>query len=205
MPFIPAYRIVTPQLVLRCYNPCDAPLLAAAITESLEHLRPWMPWAASEPESVEVKISHLRRFRANFDQDVEYVFGIFNLQETRLLGGTGLHRRVGPNALEIGYWIHKDYLNRGFATEASAALTRVAFELHRVERVEIHCATENVRSAAVPRKLGYTHEATLKDRSTFYDHKCDQLVWSLFAGDYPHSPAAQLEIAAYDAAERRIV
>lgn len=204
MPAI-AYHIVTPQLVIRCYNPADAPLLATSVTESLEHLRPWMPWVASEPEPIEAKIERLRRMRANFDLGHDYVYGIFNPQEKRLLGGTGLHTRIGDDALEIGYWIHTDFINRGYATETSAALTKVAFEVNKVERVEIHCAAENVRSAAVPRKLGYTHEATLKKRSFANGHKCDQLVWSLFAEDYPASPAAKLEIAVYDAAERRIL
>jgi RimJ/RimL family protein N-acetyltransferase len=201
----PAYRIVTPQLVLRCYNPADATLLAASITESLEHLLPWMPWAAAEPEPIQVKIERLRRFRANFDLGHDYVYGIFNPQENRLLGGTGLHPRIGANALEIGYWIHKDYIGRGYATETSAALAKVAFEVNKVERVEIHCAVENVRSAAVPRKLGFSHEATLKKRSFANGRNCDQMVWSMFAEDYPASPVAQLEIAAYDAAERRIL
>lgn len=201
----PAYRIVTPQLVLRCYDPADAPLLAASVTESLEHLLPWMPWAAAEPEPLQTKIERLRRFRANFDLGHDYIYGIFNPQEKRLLGGTGLHTRIGDQALEIGYWIHKDYIGRGYATETSAALAKVAFEVHHVERVEIHCAVENVRSAAVPRKLGFHHEATLKNRSFANGHKCDQMVWSLFADEYPVSPVAKLEIAAYDAAERRIL
>ncbi len=202
---VPAYRIVTPQLVLRCYNPADAPLLAAAISESIEHLLPWMPWAADEPEPLQAKIERLRRFRANFDLDRDFVYGIFTPQEKRLLGGTGLHPRIGNNALEIGYWIHKDYIGRGYATETSAALTKVAFEINKVERVEIHCAVENARSAAVPRKLGFRHEATLKDRSFANGHTCDQMVWSMFASEYPASPVAKLEIAAYDAAERRIL
>lgn len=201
----PAYRIVTPQLVLRCYNPSDAPLLATAITESIEHLLPWMPWAAAEPEPLQAKIERLRRFRAQFDLGQDFIYGIFNPQEKRLLGGTGLHPRIGNNALEIGYWIHKDFVGRGYATETAAALTKVAFEVNGVERVEIHCAVENLRSAAVPRKLGFHHEATLKNRSYAHGRQCDQMVWTLFAKDYPSSPAAQLEIAAYDAAERRIL
>lgn len=205
MLFMPAYRVVTPRLVLRCYNPSDAPLLAAAVTESLEHLLPWMPWAAAEPESLEIKVERLRRFRANFDLGNDFVFGIFPPQEERLLGGCGLHPRIGNNALEIGYWIHKDAINHGIATEVTAALSRVAFEVNRVERVEIHCAVENVRSASVPRKLGYTHEATLRERGSFNGRKADSMLWSLFAEDFPASPAAKLEIAVFDAAERRIL
>jgi RimJ/RimL family protein N-acetyltransferase len=200
----PAYRIVTPQLVIRCYNPADAPLLAASITESIEHLLPWMPWAAAEPEALDIKIERLRQFRAKFDLGQDFIYGIFNPQENRLIGGTGLHTRIGADALEIGYWINKNDLNHGYATETSAALTKVAFEINRVKRVEIHCAVENLRSAAVPRKLGYTHEATLRKRSFANGQLSDSMVWSLFADEYPATLSAKLEIAAYDAAERRM-
>ena len=203
--YSPAYRVVTPRLVIRCYNPADASLLEKSITESLDHLLPWMPWAAAEPEPLASRVERLRHMRANFDQNIEYVFGIFNPQESSLLGGTGLHQRVGAGALEIGYWIHKDYVNQGYATETSAALTKIAFEILKVDRVEIHCSVENVSSAAVPRKLGFTHEATLRKRSFANGHLSDQMIWSLFIDDYPTTPSAKLECAAYDAAERRIL
>ena len=199
----PAYRIVTPQLVIRCYNPTDAPMLAKSVNESLQHLLPWMSWAAAEPEPLDAKVERLRGMRSDFDLGQQFVYGIFNPLQDRLLGSSGLHTRIGSSALEIGYWIHKDYINHGYATETSAALTRVAFEIHKVERVEIHCSVENTRSAAVPRKLGFTHEATLRNRSFAYGQPSDQMIWSLFADEYPNSPSAQLEIAAYDAAERR--
>ena len=65
-------------------------------------------------------------------------------------------RASGPEALEIGYWIRADAVGQGYATESTAALTRVAFEVVDVERVEIRCVPENRASAAIPRKLGYS-------------------------------------------------
>ena len=51
----PAYRIETKRLVVRCYDPSDAPLLAESVSENVEHLRPWMPWVYSEPEPMEAE------------------------------------------------------------------------------------------------------------------------------------------------------
>jgi RimJ/RimL family protein N-acetyltransferase len=180
-------------------------LLEKSVKESLEHLLPWMPWAAAEPEPLDTKVERLRRMRANFDLGHEFVYGIFNPQQNRLIGGTGLHPRIGSNAFEIGYWIHKDDINHGYASEASAALTKVAFEIYKVSRVEIHCSVENVRSAAVPKKLGFTHEATLRNRSFAYGKPSDQMIWTLFAEEYPDTSSANLKIAAFDAVERRIL
>src|SRR5688500_1778869 len=101
----PAYRIETPRLVLRCWQPADAPLLAAATAASVEHLRPWMPWIQQEPEELEAKVQRLRAFRARFDTDVDYVYAIFSPDEREVIGGTGLHPRIGEGGLEIGYWI----------------------------------------------------------------------------------------------------
>jgi hypothetical protein len=58
--------------VIRCYEPKDAPMLAASVTESLEFLRPWLPWVHVEPEPVESKVRTLRRFRAEFDLQKDY-------------------------------------------------------------------------------------------------------------------------------------
>lgn len=201
----PAYRIETERTVLRCWQPADAPLLAAAIEASLDHLQAWMPWAADEPKSLEDRAGLLRMFRAAFDRDEEYVYGIFNREESAVLGGTGLHSRGDGNSLEIGYWIHAGHINRGLATEISAALTKVAFAIHRVEWVEIHCDPNNVRSAAIPHKLGYTHEATLrKRRTTPQGRKEGTMIWSIFVDEFPNSPGAGAAITAYDALGRKI-
>ena len=51
MKTLPA-RIETDRLVLRPWTTDDAEALGVAITESLDHLRPWMPWTAAEPVSL---------------------------------------------------------------------------------------------------------------------------------------------------------
>jgi len=165
---------------------------------SIEHLLPWMPWAANEPTDLDTKIGLLRRFRGQFDLGQDFVYGIFDRDETEALGGTGLHTRLGTDAREIGYWVRADRINQGIAAETAAALTRVVFEIDRLDRVEIHCDADNVRSAAVPRKLGFTHEATLHKRRVAGKVR-DTLVWTLLAEDYPASPAARVEIEAFDA------
>ena len=205
-PASPAYRIETERLVVRCWDPRDAALLKEAVDSSLDHLRRWMPWAHREPQSVEAKVALLRSFRGRFDLDEDFVYGIFDADERRVLGGTGLHVRVGAHAREIGYWIRADAEGRGYVTEAVAALTRVGFELDRLERIEIHCEPANVRSAGVPRRLGYVHEATLRGRvRDAGDRPRDVLVFTMFADAYPSSPAADAVAAAFDAAGARLL
>lgn len=203
---VPAYRIHTPRLVLRCWQPADAPLLADAVTESLDHLRPWMPWAHAEPEPLEARVQRLRAFRAQFDTDQDYIYAIFTPDEREVVGATGLHPRAGEGTLEIGYWVSVRHVGQGYATEAAAALTRVAFEINGVERMEIRCAPANQASAAVPRKLGYTHEATLRANVREPDGSMrDTVLWSLLRRDYAASPSAAAQLRAFDAAGRPLL
>jgi RimJ/RimL family protein N-acetyltransferase len=200
----PAYRIVTPRLCLRCWHPEDAAGLKAAVDASRDHLSPWMPWAQEET-TLQAHIDRLRKVRGQFDLGEDFVYGVFSRNESLVLGSSGLHTRVGKLAREIGYWIHVDHIGQGYATETSAALTKVAFEIEGMDRAEIHCDPANLASASIPKKLGYNHEATLHRRLHWSaENVVDSMVWTIFAKEYPQSPAAQLEIQAFDAAGREI-
>ena len=203
----PPYRIETPRLVLRCWDPRDAPLLKDALDSSLDHLRPWMPWARYEPEPLEAKVDLLRRFRGWFDLGQDFVYGIFSRDESEVVGGTGLHTRVGDDAFEIGYWIRVSRTGEGLATEAAAALTRVAFDVCEVDRVEIRVDPANDRSLAVPQKVGFAEEARLRRRlppSEGQDGLRDVVVFTLFRSALPESPVASVELEAFDAAGSRL-
>lgn len=202
----PAYRVETERLVVRCFQPSDAALLKAAVDASLDALRPWMPWALQEPQTVEAKVAMLRRFRAAFDSDSDFAYGAFDREEREAMGSSGLHPRVGAEAMEIGYWVHAAHHGKGFATEIAGALTRVGFELHGLERIEIRCAPNNARSIAVARKLGYSHDGTLRDRVRDSDGKLrDAMIWSMLAREYSGSAAAQLPVRAFGAAGERLL
>jgi RimJ/RimL family protein N-acetyltransferase len=201
------YGIRTKRLLIRCYELADAPALKEAIDASLDHLRPWMPWAHAEPQSLEEKVALLRGFRGRFDLGDDFVYGVFDPDGPTVLGGTGLHTRAGEDALEIGYWIRASRIGEGLATELSAALTRVAFEVCGVDRVEIRVDPANERSAAVPRKLGFREEATLRRRLPAGEdgEPRDVIVFTLFRDGFAGSPAAGAQVEAFDALGKRVL
>ncbi|WP_437297687.1 GNAT family N-acetyltransferase [Sorangium sp. So ce426] len=175
----PPDRILTARLTLRAWRPEDAPLIREAIDTSLAHLRPWMPWAAHEPSSMEATTALLEKFRDDFTEGRDFHYGIFTRDERAVLGGTGLHPRIGPGAIEIGYWLRATATRCGYATEAVAGLTRVALEELGVSRVEIRCDPRNTASAAVPRRLGYRHVTTLEANAlTPAGEPRDTMVWA---------------------------
>lgn len=200
-----SYKIITDRCIIRCYQPKDAPLLKEAIDKSLDYLLPWMPWAKFEPETLEKKIERLRNYRGQFDLGQDFIYGIFDIEETVLIGSTGLHTRVRGNAREIGYWISKEYAGQGYATEITLALTKVGFEIEGLDRIEIHCAEDNIPSRKIPQKLGYVLEAVLKNRSTDSEGNLqNNMIWTMFKEDYYQSNLSKQSIKVFDAMDRPI-
>jgi RimJ/RimL family protein N-acetyltransferase len=140
---------------LRFFTADDAPAVAAAVGASLEHLRPWMPWANEQSAQTEFQRERLRKLPALAARGEEWQYGLFESEKPAVLGSFGLMPRRGPGALEIGYWVRVDATGRGLATRATSALTKVALEQRGVRRVFICCDEANVRSAAIPRRLGF--------------------------------------------------
>jgi RimJ/RimL family protein N-acetyltransferase len=199
------YRIETERLVIRCYEPRDAPLLKDAVDSSLDHLRPWMPWAEDEPQTLEEKTDLLRSFRAQFDSGDNFVLGVFSADESRLIGGSGLHPRLDPGGLEIGYFVRADATRQGYITESTAALTRVGFEICQADRIEIRIEPGNEASFGVPRKLGFTEEATLRRRlpGRAGGPLRDVTIFTMFREDFDPSIAPALR--AFDAVGRQLI
>jgi len=199
------YRIETERLVIRCYEPRDAPLLKDAVDASRDHLSAWMLWARGEPQTFEETIELVKRFRSTFDAGEDFTYGIFAPDESELLGSTGLMPRIGPGGLEIGYWVRASATRQGVATESSAALARVGLEVCGADRIEIRIDPDNEASLGVPRKLGFLEEATLRRRlpTPEGEPQRDVTIFTLFREDLDPSLAPGLR--AFDALGRQLV
>ena len=203
----PPYRIETERLVIRCYEPEDAAQLKDAVDSSLDHLRPWMPWVRYEPQPLDQKIDLLRLFRGQFDHDENYVYGVFDRDESRLLGGSGLHPRGGDDSLEIGYWVRANAVGQGIATEVAAVLTRAGFEHARLKRVDIQVDPANERSLRIPRALGFREEARLRRRLDPFEsgeERRDSLLFTMLDEEFAISPCTTYAYRAFDAIGREL-
>lgn len=149
----PPERLVRGDLTLRRWRRTDVAALSIAVAESLDHLRPWMPWARAEPLARADREALIARWQRSWELGEEMTYGLF--VAGRVAGSAGLVRRIGPGGLEIGYWIHVEQAGRGRATVAAATLTDVAFDLPDVDHVEIRHDVANVASGRVPAQLGF--------------------------------------------------
>jgi RimJ/RimL family protein N-acetyltransferase len=177
----PPERLAAGPLVLRRVAADDAGVIAAAVGASLEHLRPWMPWATPEAADLRTQLVRVAESDELWETGTGFIYvmivrdsepagappeptGRAGDPDGEFVGTIGMHRMAADDAVEIGYWIASAKTRRGYATAAARALTPVALELSGARRVEIHCDEANTASAAIPRKLGYrldrieTHE-----------------------------------------------
>ncbi len=141
--------------MLRQCRPEEVHLLRDAVDTSLDHLRAWMPWAMNEPRSIDATRAHIEKNLESFDRSEDFSYNLFEPDERLIVGGIGLHRRSEPGCLEIGYWLRASRVGRGYATEATQALTRAALNLPWVSRIQIDCDPHNRASARVAEKAGY--------------------------------------------------
>jgi len=198
---MPRLRLRTPRLLLRSWRRTDAAVFKEALDASLEQLRPWIPWSHGEPSALDAIEERLARFERDFVAGAEWLYACFPHDERVVLGGAGLHSRQGPGILEIGYWIRSSASGQGYATEATAALTRCAFERHRIASVEIRCDPANLASARIPQRLGFRLRERLVGNARTHDGQPrDTLVWELRADELTPQFAAANPVA-YEAEE----
>lgn len=141
---------------LRRWRDDDLETVLRAVTESLDHLSPWMAWAAGGYDRADAA-AFLKKSAADWRTGAAYTYAIV-APDGAVAGGCGLMDRIGPGGLEIGYWLRPRYTGQGIATRAAAALVAEAFRLG-ARRVEIHHDVANERSAAIPRRLGFVEVA----------------------------------------------
>lgn len=154
--------LTTTRMLLRPPRREDAAAINAAVRESFRELNPWMEWAAVEP-SFDDTLAFCDVAAADRLAGSACPLLMFHRDSGELLGATGFARiDWAVPSFEIGYWCRTAHTGHGFVTEATAALTRFAFDTLGAARVELRMDDRNTRSAAVAERLGFEREALLR-------------------------------------------
>jgi ribosomal-protein-serine acetyltransferase len=146
-----------------------------------EHLAPWMPWIATTT-SVADTVGFLTFIRGEYGAGRAF-HGNLRL-DGELVGGIGMRIDATNKRAEIGYWIDKAAEGRGVVTRATRALTTAAFRDFGLNRVEIRAGVENVRSRAVPERLGFTLEGVQRAYEKVGDRYLDHATYAMLAADW---------------------
>lgn len=173
-------RIETERLILRPYQPGDAQQVIEALLESTAELDPWFTWH-SRFATVDDALDLCLRRQADFMKREDLTYALFDRVSGRFIGATGLHR---PNwrarVFEVGYFQRTSAVGNGYMTEAVIAITKMALETLRANRVELWCDAANLRSAAVAERAGFTLEGRLRNHDlNNAGEPSDELVFSI--------------------------
>ena len=184
-------------IALRRARATDAVQLARAVAGSKAHLLPWMPWAdGDESSDPAFQAQRLADGEAAWARGDEFNYLLVSNHAVardktapdpmfggRVLGACGLMTRRGPRTLEIGYWTHAAVGGRGYARALAKSLTDIAVRMPNVDEVFIVCDAANVRSAAIPRALGYFLRSVRSRELTAPGEAGQEMLWVMAAGN----------------------
>lgn len=163
--------------LLRPLTTDDTRALFAVLGANSAHLDPWLRWSGRIKTVADVQ-HYLDRFTQKWAYGDGFHAGIWMGDD--LAGGLVCHNiNRESRKSEIGYWLAKDYVGRGLATLAARAALRYLFDVEKMHRVEIQCAVDNVRSRAIPERLGFTFEGILRESEWLTTQFADHAVYSM--------------------------
>jgi ribosomal-protein-serine acetyltransferase len=163
-------KIETERLILRApLQFGDGNIVNLAIRDSFNELRLWLPFAQKLPTVQETEIN-LRNAHINFLKRKSFRYLIFHKVTEDFIGTTSLQGIDWDiPKCEIGYWINTRFSGNGYMTEAVKELTNVGLNQLKFRRIEIRCESTNFKSRAIPEKLGFEFEGTLRNEDLSAD------------------------------------
>jgi len=153
-------------------------------------------------ELIETNRDHIEAFMGEFDTTLEAVHSRCLRAQSQFadngtlitlityqgqpVGSINLHYRTGGtvSGAEISYWLAQEFVGKGIMTCAVQALTHYAFSHWDVNRVFLGIATNNPRSYAIPERLGFTLEGTLRQNDKINGEWVDHRIYTMLKGDW---------------------
>jgi ribosomal-protein-serine acetyltransferase len=173
---------VAPGLELRQFEPRDANAAFAAVTRLRPYLREWLPWVDETRSALDIR-SFIARAVTQYEEGHGPQAGIW--LDGALVGSVGCHPIDWANrSCSIGYWLDAACQGRGIMTRCCTAMLDYLVGDVRLHRVEIRCGVGNVKSCAIPRRLGFVREGVVREAEWVNDRWVDLVVWGMLAQDW---------------------
>ncbi len=173
---------VDKDIELRSVVEKDAEEILEIVKRNYEHLRPFLHWV-TEDYSLESAQDFIRQTQKAAAENTSRTFDI--IYHEKIVGVISFVKfNWTSRRTEIGYWIDKNYEGKGIITESCKILINYAFEELGMNRIEIRCAMENVKSRAIPERLNFKLDGVL--RQFLWRHTCffDMAIYSLLAEEW---------------------
>ncbi|TWT13329.1 GNAT family N-acetyltransferase [Planomicrobium sp. CPCC 101079] len=170
------------DLSLRLVEMRDAKRIFELTDQSRDYLKEWLPWLdyTQKPEDTE---DFIKMGRTNFVESRSMNTVILYKGEIAGLAGFNEINQSNKTA-KIGYWLGQDFQGKGIMTRVAKALTDYAINILEMNKVEIRVAAENKKSRAIPERLGFAEEGTIRQAEWLYDHYVDHVVYGVLAEEW---------------------
>ncbi len=165
--------------ILRRIRMDDLDEVWALVQSERDRIGAWLPWVASTT-TIEEEREALEHLLAG-----EYLDGCGIWVDGRFAGGAGLRWDPFGVVGDIGYWIGNEFEGRGLVTRSCRALIDHGFKVIGLHRISIHAGVENVRSRAIPERLGFTREGVLRGEGRRSNGFYDLVVYGLLEDEWP--------------------
>ncbi|KMJ55662.1 alanine acetyltransferase [Bacillus sp. LL01] len=170
------------DLALKLVSIQDAEETFQLVEKNRAYLREWLPWVDSSKTAEDTKASFLS-FLKNYGEQKSLTTAI--MYQGKIAGIAGFNKIDWTNKIAyIGYWLGSEYQGKGIMTDVAKALTAYAFSELRLNRVEIRAAVENKKSRAIPERLGYKKEGTVRQTEWLYDHYVDHVIYGTLKSEW---------------------
>lgn len=152
------------------------------VDKNRAYLRNWMPWVDGTVSPEQPK-SYIESQLKAFSENNGFHLGIF--YEGIIAGCIGLHGIDWNNKkTSLGYWLGEEFQGHGIMTASCRAVIDYLFKELQLNRVEIRAATSNRRSRAIPERLKFVNEGTIRQAEWLYDHYVDHAVYGMLKEDW---------------------
>lgn len=174
--------MIEQQLELRLLKQEDAQEVFELIENNRTYLREWLGWLDYSTELKDA-LKNIHQNRLLFATEAGLDLAI--IYNGAIVGKVGLNSiNKTTKSAEIGYMLGEEFNGKGIMTKATKALVQIAFQEYKLNKIEIRVATENVKSRAIPQRLGFTEEGTLRSAEWLYDHFVDHVVYGMLKEEW---------------------
>lgn len=175
-------KIETERLELKQHCEDQAQTMFAYVDQDRQRLRRFLPWV-DFVKKVEDEIDYVKMTLEDWDSCKKFDYGVYRKADGIYLGNVGVHTiKWAHHGCELGYWILGQFEGQGNISEAVLGIQKVAFQFG-FNRIEIRCSSLNVKSASVPKRLGYKLDGTLRQDAIELGQYRDTMIFSKLRTD----------------------
>jgi len=170
---------------LELINESHADELFDLIEHNREYLKQWLPWLDNN-RYLQNTIDFIKICQLQYERNETVQFAL--MYRGAITGVVGFHRIDWLNrSTSIGYWIGEESQGLGLVTKSCSRVLDYSFGRMGLNRIEIRCATENAKSRAIPKRLGFKEEGLIRQAEWLYDHYVDHVVYGMLGLEWINS------------------